>query len=131
MPPTDAAPATPGAPPPPPPGGRPGYRELRRRPDDGKVGGVCAGIADYFDLDPLVVRIGAVALAVAGPGIFIYILAWIFVPSTEAPASHSPRVTERPERNKQVLGIILIIFALSVLWGDWWSPMRHWLFPRA
>src|SRR5262245_41203082 len=104
MPPADTAAPSPGAPPPPPPGGRPSYRELRRRPDDGKVGGVCAGIADYFDLDPLVVRIGAVALALAGPGIIVYVLMWIFVPEAEGPLSHPRRTTPGPERNKQVLG---------------------------
>ena len=41
------------APTPPPPEGRPGPRRLRRRPDDGHIAGVCAGVAEYFNVDPV------------------------------------------------------------------------------
>ena len=47
------------------------------------LGGVCAGLAEYFDLDPTLVRIGYLILSIisaAFPGILIYIILWIIVP---------------------------------------------------
>jgi phage shock protein PspC (stress-responsive transcriptional regulator)/signal transduction histidine kinase len=55
---------------------------LLLRPERGYVGGVCAGIAEYFRVDPIVVRIGFVALsAFGGIGVALYVLAWAIVPS--------------------------------------------------
>ena len=66
----------------------PGPRRLRRRPDDGHIAGVCAGVAEYFNVDPVIVRIAAVVLLFSGPGGFAYVLAWIFVPEADGPAIH-------------------------------------------
>lgn len=44
---------------------------------NGKVGGVCAGIADYFDIDVLLVRVMAVATTCIGaPTPILYLLVW-------------------------------------------------------
>lgn len=46
------------------------------RSNDRKLFGVCGGIAEYFDIDPLIVRILWVVLTVSGgSGILIYIIA--------------------------------------------------------
>ena len=53
------------------------------RSNDRLLGGVCAGIADYFDLDPTLIRIGYLVLSVlsaAFPGILVYIILWIVIP---------------------------------------------------
>ena len=56
-------------------------KRLYRSRTDRKLGGVCAGIATYFDLDPTVVRLIAVAtILLPGPSIIAYIVAWIIVP---------------------------------------------------
>lgn len=45
------------------------------------AGGVCAGIAEHFDLDPTLVRLGAAALTVlGGAGIPLYVAAWLLIP---------------------------------------------------
>lgn len=45
------------------------------------VAGVCGGLADYFDVDPTVVRVAFVLLTIFnGTGIALYILMWILVP---------------------------------------------------
>lgn len=47
------------------------------------LGGVCAGIAEYFDLDPTIVRVAYTVLSVfsaAFPGILLYIILWIIIP---------------------------------------------------
>lgn len=46
-----------------------------------QLGGVCGGIAEYFELDPSLVRLGAILLLlVAGTGLIAYLVAWFIVP---------------------------------------------------
>jgi phage shock protein PspC (stress-responsive transcriptional regulator) len=58
--------------------GPPG-RKLRLDKQDGKVAGVCAGLADYFGMYPLVMRLIFVAGTLIGFGSFIivYLLVWL------------------------------------------------------
>ena len=45
------------------------------------IGGVCAGIADYLDTDPTIIRILWVLFVFcAGGGILAYLLCWIIMP---------------------------------------------------
>jgi phage shock protein PspC (stress-responsive transcriptional regulator)/predicted membrane protein len=123
--------ASPGSTPPPPPPGRPTPRKLVRHPDHGPLGGVCAGVADYLNIDPTIVRIAAIVLAFTGPGVPAYILAWIFVPADDghvmAPWPHTGH--RRGDRTSQIVGIALIAIVVSVLWGDWWRPHPGWFVP--
>ncbi len=51
---------------------------LRRDTNNAIIGGVCAGIAKYFSIDPTLVRVITV---ISGVGLFTYILAWIIIPA--------------------------------------------------
>ena len=42
--------------------------------------GVCAGIAEYFGIDPTIVRLVWAALALSGTGILLYIVAALVMP---------------------------------------------------
>lgn len=56
-------------------------KKLYRSRTDRKVCGVCGGIAEYFNIDSLLVRIIAVVLMLSvGSGLLAYILLAIFVP---------------------------------------------------
>ena len=56
-------------------------RRLVREPDDRKIAGVCAGLADRIGVDVSLVRLGAVVLAVFTPvGLIAYLVAWAIVP---------------------------------------------------
>lgn len=49
--------------------------------------GVCAGIAEYFDIDPTLVRVGYACLTVfsaAFPGILLYIILCLIMPNKDA-----------------------------------------------
>lgn len=49
--------------------------------NDKMVDGVCAGIAEYFDIDPTLVRLGWVLFcALGGSGLLAYIIAAIIIP---------------------------------------------------
>ena len=65
---------------PPPPSAYPRKR-LVRSTNDRKIAGVCAGLADYFDIDPIIIRVlWIVAFLCAGTGLLAYIILWIAVP---------------------------------------------------
>ena len=52
-----------------------------RRSKNGKLGGVCSGIANWVDIDPTLVRLLFAILALGyGVGIGFYILCWIIIP---------------------------------------------------
>jgi phage shock protein PspC (stress-responsive transcriptional regulator) len=56
-------------------------RRLFRDPDDHLVGGVCAGIANYFDINAVWIRLAfALSTTFAGGGLILYIILWIVVP---------------------------------------------------
>ncbi len=58
-------------------------KRLERDEEKAVISGVLAGMANYFEQDPVLFRIAAIAfLILTGffPGILIYILAWIIMP---------------------------------------------------
>lgn len=56
-------------------------KKLTRSTDDKMVAGVAAGIAAYFGMDTTLVRLLFVLFALlGGPGFFIYLILWIFMP---------------------------------------------------
>ena len=57
-------------------------RLLRRRTSDRVLGGVAGGLGDYFNIDPLLVRIGFVGLMIfGGAGLVLYVVAWLLIPA--------------------------------------------------
>lgn len=57
------------------------------------IGGVCGGIGEYFDIDPVIVRIIFVLLAIfGGSGIPLYIILWLVIP-TESKIEEEPKDT--------------------------------------
>jgi phage shock protein PspC (stress-responsive transcriptional regulator) len=70
-------------------------KRLMRSSRDKKIGGVCAGLADYFDLDPTLVRIvWLLAVFFAGTGLLVYVILWIALPL--APATPALAVPGSP-----------------------------------
>jgi phage shock protein C len=57
-------------------------RVLRRILSRKKIAGVCAGFADYFEIDVTLMRIIFAAMAILPPGIgaIAYVIAWIAIP---------------------------------------------------
>jgi phage shock protein PspC (stress-responsive transcriptional regulator) len=101
----------------------PGPRRLYRSRSDRVIGGVCGGVAKYFDIDPVLVRVGAVALAVlGGAGVLAYLAAVLLIPN-EGEGGLPP---EAPKRGMAITGAVLLIVAICVVlpfqggWGaDW------------
>jgi phage shock protein C len=56
-------------------------KRLTRSEKERILGGVCGGLAEYFNLDPTLVRLVFVLLALAGgAGLLVYIILWIIMP---------------------------------------------------
>lgn len=63
------------------------YRRMYRDPDNRMIGGVCSGMAAYWRIDPTLVRVIFVILAVFGmAGILIYLILWILLPEAHTVA---------------------------------------------
>jgi len=56
-------------------------KRLMRSSTDKKIAGVCAGLADYFDMDPTIIRVLWLLLVICGgTGILAYFILWMVLP---------------------------------------------------
>ena len=63
-------------------------KRLVRNTSNEMVGGVCSGIADYFNIDPVIVRLVFVLMALGGGhGILAYLVLWMLMPTDESPVA--------------------------------------------
>jgi len=64
-------------------------KKLYRSSTDRKIAGVCAGLAEYFTIDPTIIRVIFVLLLLPGglPGLLPYLLLWVIIPV--APSTES------------------------------------------
>lgn len=63
-----------------------GHRRIFRNPNDKILGGVCSGVANYFEIDPVIVRlVMATLFFFAGIGFLAYIISWIVIPYPRTP----------------------------------------------
>jgi phage shock protein PspC (stress-responsive transcriptional regulator) len=124
----------PGAQYPPPHGGYPDQfsRRMTRRMDDRVIAGVGSGLGAYFNVDPVIFRVGFVALTFAGGvGLIIYLLCWILLPPAYGPqpgAAHAPQgqwVAPNVLRQggwKTYLAMGLVLLALVLLFSPFTRP---------
>ena len=60
-------------------------KKLYRSGKERMLGGVCGGVAEYFSVDPTLVRLAWVLVSLMyGTGLLLYIIAWIIVPRNPA-----------------------------------------------
>ena len=57
-----------------------GTKRLYRSKIERKICGVCGGIAEYFNIDPTLIRLLWALVALTGSGILLYIIAAIIIP---------------------------------------------------
>ncbi len=100
------------------------YRSMKNR----WIAGVCGGIGEYSDVDPLIIRLlFLILLFLGGAGLIIYIVAWIMMPLNP---NHTGVVVKKS--SAQVWGVILIVFGALLLlsnlelfpffnWFDFWD----------
>jgi phage shock protein PspC (stress-responsive transcriptional regulator)/predicted membrane protein len=84
-------------------------RRLRRSRHDRMIAGVAGGLGEYFKIDPVLVRIGFVALALfGGAGLIVYPVAWVLVPDYDG----------APRGIREILKIgAVVVAALALSFG--------------
>jgi len=125
-----------------------------RSRNDRMIGGVAGGIAEYFDIDPVIVRIIFVCTLFFGAGILAYILLWIIIPeepftfennstseqlSTSEQSSTSKNKStlenesetneKKPHDNKRtsyIFGGILVVLGVILLFSNFVSFDAFW-----
>ncbi len=121
---------------------------LYRNEDDKILGGVCSGLANYLNIDPVLARI--VFVVFIAPLFWIYILLWIIVPSKSVQSNITKRLYRSTE-NKVLAGVAgglatyfkidvwiprlifalpLIIGTVSIPFGMFWNDWDFWWGPR-
>src|SRR5436309_10992978 len=104
-------------------------RAVRRDPERRVVAGVCAGIARYFGIDPLLVRIAFIAAAAAGGiGVVLYGAAWLLMPASEGEAA-GVRIRGDRAAIEVALGSALLLGSLLLAMraiGLWVSDAVVW-----
>ena len=55
--------------------------KLYRSKTNRKLAGVCGGLGEYFDIDPVIVRIAWIIFTLmGGAGVLAYIIGWLVIP---------------------------------------------------
>jgi len=118
-------------------------RRLYKSRTNRMIDGVCGGVAEYFGVDPTLVRIAWVLLTVlGGSGILLYIAAMILMPAHPAfaPVSEQvPPLSQSPSSstNQRFWGFLLVIVGVAWLmsnlgvWHRWWGFSWDLLLPTA
>ena len=131
-------------------------KKLYRSRKDYMIGGVCGGIAEYFDIDPTLVRILTVLVVLlGGAGVVAYIIAWIVIPKNPKQASdeafnkreklkekvkkgakdvieevkehfESEEPSHKSEKNRRILGGIIVIAIGLIFLLNGFFPWVGW-----
>lgn len=109
-------------------------RQLRRSTSR-VIGGVCGGLAEYFDIDPTIIRVVWLALTILSMGVggvILYLLAWAIMPG---PLTTGVERIDSDGTAKTLLGVVLIAVGILLLlamglmslrWGCWSPWLWHW-----
>ncbi len=100
------------------------------------IDGVCGGFAEYFDVDPTIVRLLCVLLTLmGGSGFVFYILAMIIMPVNPEHLATSPtgQPGETRTDRKRFFGILLILLGAFILMINlgWIAQIGWWSFSRS
>ncbi len=110
-------------------------RRLYRSSTDRVIGGVASGLANYFKLDPLLVRLLFVIFAIVGGGaVLIYIILWIVTPegpgennqthnSTTMESKETPnKPTQESKQKGSLIGGLVLITLGAIFLVDQFIP---------
>lgn len=100
---------------------------LYRNSEDKAIGGVCSGIAAYFNIDTSLVRIiWAILVFAGGTGILLYLLLWIVIPERKVETTVERKLFRNPDDRMigGVCGGIASYFGIEV-----WIPRLIFAFP--
>jgi len=92
-------------------------KKLLRSKTNRMIAGVCGGLGEYFNVDPTIMRLAAVALIFAsGAGLIAYLICWIIIPERKEEEAGVPVTSESTA--KFLPGLILIVVGLIFLMNN-------------
>ncbi len=93
-------------------------RRLHRSRSNHIIGGVCGGLGDYFDIDPVLVRlIWLILILFGGVGLFLYLIAWVIIPVELDSAGQVKSEPPGYSRGRLWWGLALVLMGVF-LWGS-------------
>jgi phage shock protein C len=106
-------------------------RSLRRSKENRVIAGVCGGLGYYLGIDPVLLRLGLVALTFgAGSGVLLYIVLWIVIPEAQAGEDLGPAPeTASRDTVQLIIGGGLVFIGALILAGQvvpWWDNRLIW-----
>jgi len=118
-------------PPPAPPGAAASSPKRLYRDPHSWLGGVASGLAAYFDVDPVIVRLLWIVALLTGIGFPAYLVCWAVIPKAKVwpPAGYAERAPS--DSRTATLSSGLVIVALAALIGKGVNGMGDLLLPAA
>lgn len=95
------------------------------------IAGVCGGLGRYLGVDPVVIRIAAIALVFAGgAGLLLYLIGWVVMPLDEEDAQPLAREGAQPPRHtsRVVVGVLFVVLGAFFLFDALLPDVFDWRF---
>ena len=125
-------------------------KRLYRNADDKIIGGVASGLANYFNIDPVIMRIIFAVLLFLGGGFLLYIILWIVIPAKSLRTNITKRLYRSADSRvvggvcaglaayfnigiwipRLIFALPLIIAIVSGPFGMWWNDWHFWEGPK-
>jgi phage shock protein C len=107
-------------------------RLLRRSRRDRVIAGVCGGLGRYLGIDPVLLRIAFVVLAlVGGGGILLYVVSWILIPEERPGEELGAGAPSSVDTLRLVVGGLLVVVGLLLLVQMSVPQIGRYLWPLA
>ena len=108
-----------------------GRSRPRRDPRRAVLGGVCAGLARWLGIDPIITRVAMVVLTVGSGGLAVlgYLIAWGLIPADTGEAAAQPDRRRRKGSWRIAAGVALLVVSVLLAFRQleiWWSDALIW-----
>jgi len=127
------------------------YKKLYRSDKDKMIAGVCAGLGNYFGIEPILIRLIFILITLfGGGGVLIYLILWLIIPSESSQGSiseenikinadeiklkaqefaNSAKIYADKKGNKKTFGLILLILGIIFLANNFqlFFPLRFFI----
>ncbi len=102
---------------------------LTRSKQDRMIAGVAGGMATHLNVDAAWLRIAWLALLLLGPGLILYIIAWIAVPESENADPLPVRAARAGDNGRLIVGGLLVLIGGSLLANRYLPWMEDLILP--
>jgi len=109
-------------------------QKIYRSQEDKIIGGVCGGIGEYFNIDPIIVRvIFVLSVLFGGSGLILYLILWLVFPKgskdivykTEENLKGDMEINKEEKRRSRFFGWFLFFLGIFLLTGTLFPYSLH------